>query len=55
MAVLPIRLFFARCRCGNVASILAFDDKLGRETKFFTETAENTTMMAPRTPARYFW
>lgn len=41
--------------CGNVASILAFDDKLGREVKYFTETAENSTMMAPRTPARYFW
>ena len=35
-------------RCGNVASILAFDDNLDREVKYFTETTENSTMMAPR-------
>ena len=27
-------------RCGNVASILAFDSKLEREVKYFTETGE---------------
>ena len=35
-------------RCGNVASILAFDENLDREVKYFTETNENSTMMAPR-------
>ncbi|CAL58571.1 Serine/threonine-specific protein phosphatase/bis(5-nucleosyl)-tetraphosphatase [Ostreococcus tauri] len=35
-------------RCGNVASILAFDENLDREVKYFTETTENSTMMAPR-------
>lgn len=42
-------------RCGNVASILIFDERLGRDVRYFTETAENSTMMAPRTAARYFW
>lgn len=42
-------------RCGNVASILIFDDKLQRDVRYFTETVENSTMMAPRTAARYFW
>jgi serine/threonine-protein phosphatase 6 catalytic subunit len=42
-------------RCGNVASILIFDDQLQRSVRYFTETTENNTMMAPRTPARYFW
>ncbi len=42
-------------RCGNVASILIFNDKLQRDVRYFTETAENSTMMAPRTAARYFW
>jgi len=42
-------------RCGNVASILTFDDKLNRDVRYFTETAENSSMMAPRTAARYFW
>jgi serine/threonine-protein phosphatase 6 catalytic subunit len=42
-------------RCGNVASILIFDDKLQRDVRYFTETAENSTMMAPRVPTRYFW
>jgi hypothetical protein len=35
-------------RCGNVASILIFDDSLQRDVRYFTETAENSTMMAPR-------
>lgn len=42
-------------RCGNVASILIFDDKLQRDVRYFTETQENSNMMAPRTTARYFW
>ena len=42
-------------RCGNVASILIFDDKLNRDVRYFTETQENSSMMAPRTAARYFW
>lgn len=42
-------------RCGNVASILIFDDKLSRDVRYFTETQENTNMMAPRNTARYFW
>jgi serine/threonine-protein phosphatase 6 catalytic subunit len=42
-------------RCGNVASILIFDDNLQRDVRYFTETAENSTMMAPRVPTRYFW
>jgi serine/threonine-protein phosphatase 6 catalytic subunit len=42
-------------RCGNVASILIFDDSLQRDVRYFTETSENSTMMAPRAPSRYFW
>ncbi len=42
-------------RCGNVASILIFDDKLNRDVRYFTETQENSSMMAPRTTTRYFW
>lgn len=42
-------------RCGNVASILIFDDNLQRDVRYFTETAENSTMMQPRAPSRYFW
>ena len=42
-------------RCGNVASILIFDDNLQRDVRYFTETAENSTMMQPRVPSRYFW
>lgn len=41
-------------RCGNVASILCFDDQLEREVKYFTETEQNTTMMAPRNTVPYF-
>mmetsp|Transcript_6313 Transcript_6313/g.26141 ORF Transcript_6313/g.26141 Transcript_6313/m.26141 type:complete len:313 (-) Transcript_6313:220-1158(-) len=41
-------------RCGNVASILAFDDKMERTVKYFTETPENSTMMAPRSSVPYF-
>lgn len=41
-------------RCGNVASILSFDDSLMRDVKYFTETTENTNMMAPRNSVPYF-
>jgi serine/threonine-protein phosphatase 6 catalytic subunit len=48
-------LFLSWCRCGNVASILIFDEKLNRDVRYFTETQENSSMMMPRTTARYFW
>eukprot|EP00232_Nephroselmis_pyriformis_P006125 CAMPEP_0182887928 /NCGR_PEP_ID=MMETSP0034_2-20130328/21114_1 /TAXON_ID=156128 /ORGANISM="Nephroselmis pyriformis, Strain CCMP717" /LENGTH=380 /DNA_ID=CAMNT_0025021317 /DNA_START=123 /DNA_END=1267 /DNA_ORIENTATION=- len=41
-------------RCGNVASILSFDENMEREVKFFTETEENGSMMAPRASVPYF-
>ncbi|CAI7925133.1 unnamed protein product [Closterium sp. NIES-54] len=41
-------------RCGNVASILSFDEHMERDVKFFTETEENNTMMAPRAAVPYF-
>ncbi|PSC74605.1 Phytochrome-associated serine threonine-phosphatase [Micractinium conductrix] len=41
-------------RCGNVASILCFDSALEREVKYFTETDENSNMMAPRAAVPYF-
>lgn len=41
-------------RCGNVAAILSFDDSLMRDVKYFTETPENTNMMAPRNTVPYF-
>lgn len=41
-------------RCGNVASVLAFDDKLDRTILYFTETTENATMSAPRSSVPYF-
>ncbi|MCO5567634.1 hypothetical protein L7F22_021328 [Adiantum nelumboides] len=41
-------------RCGNVASILSFDENMERQIKFFTETEENTAMMAPRAGVPYF-
>ena len=41
-------------RCGNVASILCFDDQLNQEVKYFTETEENGSMMAPRNTVPYF-
>lgn len=41
-------------RCGNVASILCFDSTLEREVKYFTETDENSNMMAPRAAVPYF-
>lgn len=41
-------------RCGNVASILAFDDNLLQTVKYFTETEENINMIAPRNAVPYF-
>ncbi|KFM25776.1 Phytochrome-associated serine/threonine-protein phosphatase [Auxenochlorella protothecoides] len=41
-------------RCGNVASILSFDENLERVVKYFTETEENSSMMAPRAAVPYF-
>jgi serine/threonine-protein phosphatase 6 catalytic subunit len=41
-------------RCGNVASMLRFDENLNREVKYFTETDQNSTMMAPRAAVPYF-
>mmetsp|Transcript_8466 Transcript_8466/g.22894 ORF Transcript_8466/g.22894 Transcript_8466/m.22894 type:complete len:307 (+) Transcript_8466:144-1064(+) len=41
-------------RCGNVASMLSFDEDLNREVKYFTETEMNGTMMAPRAAVPYF-
>jgi serine/threonine-protein phosphatase 6 catalytic subunit len=41
-------------RCGNVAAILAFDDSGERTVKYFTETPENSTAMAPRASTPYF-
>lgn len=41
-------------RCGNVASMLSFDESLNREVKYFTETEQNSTMMAPRAAVPYF-
>jgi serine/threonine-protein phosphatase 6 catalytic subunit len=40
-------------RCGNVASMLSFDEGLNREVKYFTETEQNSTMMAPRAAVPY--
>ena len=42
-------------RCGNVASVLAFDGAMERNVLYFTETAENSTMSAPpRASVPYF-
>ncbi|EMS50045.1 Phytochrome-associated serine/threonine protein phosphatase [Triticum urartu] len=41
-------------RCGNVASILSFDENMDRDVKFFTETEENNQMRGPRTAVPYF-
>lgn len=41
-------------RCGNVASILAFDEKLNRTEKVFYATDENQTIKAPTSGIRYF-
>lgn len=41
-------------RCGNVAAILSFDENMECKEKIFTESEENTTMMAPRHTVPYF-
>mmetsp|Transcript_31853 Transcript_31853/g.82463 ORF Transcript_31853/g.82463 Transcript_31853/m.82463 type:complete len:311 (-) Transcript_31853:37-969(-) len=41
-------------RCGNVAAILSFDENMDAKEKIFTESEENTTMMAPRHTVPYF-
>lgn len=41
-------------RCGNVASILCFDDDLNQQVKYFTETEQNSNMMVPRSSLPYF-
>lgn len=41
-------------RCGNVASVLCFNDALQKEVKYFTETQENGSMMTPRNTVPYF-
>ena len=42
-------------RCGNVASASrTFDDNRESTIKYFTETPENSTMMAPRPSVPYF-
>ena len=41
-------------RCGNVASILTFDDNLKAEAKYFTETEQNSQMIMPRASNQYF-
>lgn len=41
-------------RCGNVASILSFNENMERDVKFFTETEENSAMMGPRAGVPYF-
>lgn len=41
-------------RCGNVASILCFDENLNQQVKYFTETEQNSTMIMPRASNQYF-
>lgn len=41
-------------RCGNVASILSFNDTLEKQVKYFTETEENISMCGPRSGVSYF-
>uniref|UniRef100_A0A061S542 Serine/threonine-protein phosphatase n=1 Tax=Tetraselmis sp. GSL018 TaxID=582737 RepID=A0A061S542_9CHLO len=41
-------------RCGNVAAILSFDQNMESKERIFTESEENTTMMAPRQTVPYF-
>lgn len=41
-------------RCGNVAAILSFDENMECKERIFTESEENTTMMAPRSTVPYF-
>ena len=41
-------------RCGNIAAILTFDENMESKPKFFTETEQNSTMVAPRAAVPYF-
>uniref|UniRef100_A0A7S2Z523 Serine/threonine-protein phosphatase n=1 Tax=Chloropicon laureae TaxID=464258 RepID=A0A7S2Z523_9CHLO len=41
-------------RCGNIAAILTFDENMDSKPKFFTETEQNSTMVAPRQAVPYF-
>ena len=41
-------------RCGNVASILAFDDQLNREPKYFNAVPDDQRVIPPRTTTPYF-
>lgn len=41
-------------RCGNVASILSFDEHLNRTEKVFEATEENETTRPPKNNSRYF-
>lgn len=41
-------------RCGNVASILAFDDKLGREAKLFNAVPDDQRVIPPKVTTPYF-
>ncbi|CAL5423509.1 unnamed protein product [Camellia sinensis] len=40
-------------RCGNVASILSFNENMEREVKFFTKTEENNQMRGPDDEERH--
>ncbi|XP_039127070.1 phytochrome-associated serine/threonine-protein phosphatase-like [Dioscorea cayenensis subsp. rotundata] len=42
-------------RCGNVVSILSFNENMEREVKFFTKTEENNQMRGPGTRVPYFF
>ena len=41
-------------RCGNVASVLAFDDNLGREFRLFKEVPESQQTTPQRATVPYF-
>lgn len=41
-------------RCGNVASVLAFDDKLGRDFKIFNAVPADQRVVPPRHLTPYF-
>ena len=42
-------------RCGNVAAILQFDEKLHRNFLLFNEVPESEQSMPPRTTVPYFF
>lgn len=41
-------------RCGNVAAIMTFDDKLNREFKIFKEDVQEHRSIPPRSSVPYF-